>query len=241
MHLRHLRERARSLLVRGLSDCAVGRELGLPRETVRYWRRGGAAIVQGSGCPVCDPAVQVPPEYAYLLGLYLGDGHIALHRRGVYRLRLTLDSRYTEIIREATSALAEVSRGRKVCRQERPGCVVVSAYWKHWPCVFPQHGPGVKHTRPIELRPFQEDILQASPGTLLRGLIHSDGCRVLNRVGAKEYPRYHFSNRSGDIKKIFCRACDAMAVRWTRSSAKEISVARARDVARLDAVVGPKR
>ena len=181
MHPRHVRERARSLLAQGMNDSAAGRALALPRETVREWRRGGRSLVRESGCPVCDGAAQERSEYAYLLGLYLGDGHIALHRRGVYRLCLTLDSRYAAIVSEATHAMAAVSRGRKVCRQERPGCVVVSAYWKHWPCVFPQHGPGVKHARPIELRPFQEEILQASPGTLLRGLIHSDGCRVMNR------------------------------------------------------------
>jgi len=63
----------------------------------------------------------------------------------------------------------------------------------------------------------------------------------MNRVGGHAYPRYHFSNRSSDIKNIFCRACQVLGVRWTRSSWKEISIARGPDVARLDALVGPKR
>ena len=31
------------------------------------------------------------------------------------------------------------------------------------------------------------------PKEFLRGLIHSDGCRVLNRVNGKGYPRYFFT------------------------------------------------
>jgi hypothetical protein len=63
---------------------------------------------------------------------------------------------------------------------------------------------------------------------------------VLNRVAERSYPRYHFSNRSDDIRAIFCEACDSVGVRWTRSSFKEISVARAADVAALDLFIGPK-
>jgi hypothetical protein len=37
----------------------------------------------------------------------------------------------------------------------------------------------------------------------LRGLIHSDGCRVLNRVNGKDYPRYFFSQVSDDIRRLF--------------------------------------
>jgi hypothetical protein len=54
------------------------------------------------------------------------------------------------------------------------GCVVVNASWKHWPCLFPQHGPGKKHLRTIELVPWQREIAGKEPGRLLRGLIHSD-------------------------------------------------------------------
>ena len=39
--------------------------------------------------------------YAYLLGLYLGDGCLPEGPRGVWHLRLTLDSRYPGIIERA--------------------------------------------------------------------------------------------------------------------------------------------
>lgn len=44
-------------------------------------------------------------QYAYLLGLYLGDGCISKAKRGVYCLRITLDAKYPQIISECQGAL----------------------------------------------------------------------------------------------------------------------------------------
>ena len=45
----------------------------------------------------------------------------------------------------------------------------------------------MKHTRRIVLEPWQIELVRADPRPLIRGLIHSDGCRVTNwterRVG----------------------------------------------------------
>lgn len=59
---------------------------------------------------------------------------------------------------------------------------------------------------------WQIDIVKAHPQRLLRGLIHSNGCRVLNRVNGTGYPRYQFTNNSVDIREIFCDACDEFGV-----------------------------
>ncbi len=118
---------------------------------------------------------------------------------------------------------------------------MVNCYWKHWPCVFPQHGPGVKHRRCIQLATWQEEVVADEPGRFLRGLIHSDGSRDLNRVNGKAYPRYQFTNASEDILGIFTRACDHLGVRWRRSDYRTISIARRDDVVKLDGVIGPKR
>jgi hypothetical protein len=91
----------------------------------------------------------------------------------------------------------------KVSRTPKIGCTEVAAYSKHWPCLFPQHGPGRKHERRIELVPWQQDLVDLDPRPLIRGLLHSDGCRVLNWVNGTPYPRYHFSNVSADIRGIF--------------------------------------
>jgi hypothetical protein len=93
------------------------------------------------------------------------------------------------------------------------------------------------------LVPWQHELVDEDPRPLLRGLIHSDGCRVLNRAVGTDYPpypRYEFTNASADIRDIFTRACDAIGVEWRRSRPRVISVARRASVAILDSFVGPK-
>ena len=82
----------------------------------------------------------------------------------------------------------------------------------------------------------------------MRGLIHSDGCRLTNwterRVGNTvkryEYPRYFFSNVSDDILNIFTDSLDLLGIQWKRNGWNSISVARREAVAALDEFVGPK-
>lgn len=171
----------------------------------------------------------------------MGDGCISEHPRA-YRLRIVLDARQPVIIEECKRALSAMrpSRRMKVGLVNRVGCVEISSYWQHWPCLFPQHGKGRKHHRRIELALWQELIATAQPGSLLRGLIHSDGCRVVNRVKGNEYPRYIFTNASLDILKIFCDACDRYGVAWRMMRWNAVSIGRRCDVARLDLAIGPK-
>ncbi|MDT5255947.1 MAG: hypothetical protein QOD10_1027 [Mycobacterium sp.] len=117
------------------------------------------------------------------------------------------------------------------------GCVVVSLYSKHWPCLLPQHGPGKKHLRPIRLEPWQEQLVEQATEEFIRGLIDSDGCRV---VANDRGVRYHFSNRSEDILGLFTGALDNLGIPWTRSSRYIIAVYRKAAVARLDEFVGGK-
>jgi hypothetical protein len=74
---------------------------------------------------------------------------------------------------------------------------------------------------------------------LLRGLIHSDGCRSINTGRNWRSARYSFSNRSADILRIFTEACSRLDVHWT-TAPHTIYVSRVADVARLDAFIGPK-
>jgi hypothetical protein len=122
---------------------------------------------------------------------------------------------------------------------------LLGAYLGDGYVVRPQHGVGRKHTRQIALAPWQQRIVDAQPGQLVRGLIHSDGWRGVNRVRhpkrTYEYVRYQFTNRSDDIRHIFCDACDALGIEWRVMKSDTISVARRDSVARLDAFVGAKR
>ncbi len=120
----------------------------------------------------------------------------------------------------------------------------VSSGWKQWPCYFPQHGSGVKHLRKIELASWQQSLVKVQAGAFLRGLVHSDGWRGVNRVHAKgkvyEYPRYQFSNRSDDIRKLFTDACDCLGVSWRPWTRYHVSVAQRESAAILDSFIGPK-
>jgi hypothetical protein len=115
------------------------------------------------------------------------------------------------------------------------------SYSKSWPCLFPQHGPGKKHERLIRLTGWQWQHVCERPDLLLRGLLHSDGCRFQNTGrGGWSHPRYSFTNTSTDIRAIFCEACNLLGLRWT-SAKRTIYVSRKDDVALLDLFVGPKR
>ena len=48
-----------------------------------------------------------------------------------------------------------------------------------------------------------QEIIDLDPRPLVKGLLHSDGCRVLTWVNGTPYPRYHFTNVSPDIREIY--------------------------------------
>jgi hypothetical protein len=233
----------------GLSATEVSRLVGIPRPTVRDWLYGRVPRRTRRTAPgACDACGDVhdfgerASEYAYLLGMYLGDGCLSAHRRGVFKLRISLDARYPDIVAECEEAIGAVAPRSRPNRVDRGTWHEVYAYSKSWPCVFPQHGPGRKHERPIVLVPWQLELVSRRPDQLLRGLLHSDGCRFENTGrGGWTHPRYAFENVSIDIRAIFCVACEALGLRWTASGARRIYVSRKADVALLDLFVGPKR
>lgn len=191
-----------------------------------------------------------PESYAYLLGLYLGDGCVVRHARTT-RLVIMLDGAYPRIVAAAADAIRTVGLGRpvSVLSVKDSRAVAVQSYSGAWPSVFPQAGPGRKHDRPIVLARWQRAIVDEFPRPFLRGLIHSDGCRTVNRFKTKlpsgrvaqyEYPRYFFSNLSADIRGLFCEYCERLGIRWTQSNHRNISVSHRRSVAILDGFIGPK-
>ena len=234
----------------GLNQTEIARRTGVPRRTISEWVRHGpprGRLRTHAACPRCGSDAhafdELPQSYTYLLGLYLGDGCISTHPRDVYKLRIVLDTRYPGILRECEQAMRTVLPGSKVARHKRESnCAEIYSYSKAWPCLVPQHGPGRKHERRIVLRDWQWRHVIRDPGLLLRGLVHSDGCRFTNTGrGAWRHPRYSFCNVSDDIKKIFCDACDLLGLHWTVAPPKTIYVSRKDDVALLDEFVGPKR
>jgi Homeodomain-like domain len=247
MHSAAIRTRALDLHAAGLSVAAVARVVGVSRTSVADWVRRPDHAMRPRvdlGCFVCTGAAPAEPAaYAYLLGQYLGDGYLATNGR-VPRLRIACATDYPKIADEVDAAMHRVS-GNRTSAVVGVGYTDRGSYWMHWPCLLPQHGPGAKHTRPIGLTAWQEEIVTTHPWPLIRGLIHSDGCRAINRVTVRgrryAYPRYFFSNESHDIIGIFCATLDRVGVPWRMCRPNLVSVARRHAVAMLDRHVGPKR
>ena len=248
VHPPYLRAQALRLHADGVSFTEIYRRLGLSRNTVACWlysEREHQIASKRERCPRCDRparAIDVPPAYAYLLGQYLGDGHLLMTQR-VPLLTVTCDVRYPGLIHEITSAM-EACGAKAVGYQEKVGCISVRAQWMHWPCLIPQHGPGKKHDRKIELHGWQQKIVADHANRFLRGLFHSDGSRFLNRIirgGTRyAYPRYMFVNESGDIMGLCQESLDRLGISWRMTRRNTLSVARREAVAALDRHVGPK-
>jgi hypothetical protein len=252
MHSEDTVMRALQLLADGHNQSAVARMLLISRRTIGDWARGKlpdftqrrpGVCLQECGPNSVDGSAE---SYVYLLGLYLGDGYINHTRRSVFKLRITCDSTYTQLLDRCEQTMAGVLPSSKTGRLQRTGCTDIYSYSKHWPCLFPQHGAGKKHDRLIELEPWQQALVDLDPRRLIEGLLHSDGCRVTNfAINSKtkkryEYPRYHFSNKSDDIKRIFTNALDQLGIAWKHNNAMNISIAQRTAVAALDTFVQRK-
>jgi hypothetical protein len=247
------RKRALTLVAQGRSLNSVSKQTGISRAAIREWRTRIDPLprMQAPPCPRCLPDRGLPddaPAYSYLLGLYLGDGCISAHPRGGYHLRIACADAWPGLIDSCRSAILAVRPEGSVYILQKQGCAMVTSYGRHWPCLFPQHGPGKKHDRKIALEPWQQEIVDGHPWEFIRGLVHSDGCRITNWTtrlvnGAQkryEYPRYFFTNVSDDIRQLYTEALDNVGVEWKQANAKNISVAKRASVALMDLYVGPK-
>jgi hypothetical protein len=250
------RTRAIGLCRSGIPNADIAKSLSIPKGTIGYWKYLDRAKhptlypVLGpreAACPRCHGVSLDHAAYAYLLGLYLGDGYI-LDKYKYHYLQITCCDSWPGLMDDAESALRTVLPGASIARLQRTGCTNVTSYSKHWVCLFPQHGPGKKHERKIELADWQQEIVKEYPQDFIRGLIHSDGCRITNwtqRIVAGEmkryeYPRYIFTNASVDIRDLYTWALDMVGVQWTRNSERNTSVAKKASVALIDTFVGPK-
>src|SRR5262249_27339803 len=102
----------------GINKKAISRYTGIPRATIHDCinRYGTIAELDRQSAESLEPTLikvlrneiegdyeTVLKAYAYLLGLYLGDGNI-VHMRRIYRLRVSLDIRYPNIIASCMQA-----------------------------------------------------------------------------------------------------------------------------------------
>jgi hypothetical protein len=243
-------EAVMALLGTGLSDYRIAVQTGVNRATVRNWRlapRPPLTVQRAelaAGWSVRDAA-----SYCYLLGAYLGDGTV--HARKGMSLNIVNDRRYPGVSSEILGAMAKTFPGRtpRVHPSSTGESDILCISHPALIRAFPQHGVGRKHLRSIVLAEWQLELTHAHPGSLVRGLIHSDGCRVINRFTTKlpsgrvaeySYVRYFFSNLSSDIRRIFMDHCELLGIRVTQSNHRNLTVSHRRSVAILEQVVGPK-
>jgi len=174
--------------------------------------------------------------------MYLGDGYICAISRS-YKLRIYLNRKQQDVIARVKQAISILLPDHRVSEvQQRVAHVTeVVSYSRAWPQIFPQHGPGRKHTRRIELTPWQKLLVREYPSEFLRGCLESDGCRHRRIVNGKDYPAYSFTNHSDDILGLVMWACKLLRVGCRQNSRSNLSIARRPDVAKLDRLFGWKR
>ncbi|GIK66537.1 MAG: hypothetical protein BroJett018_43310 [Chloroflexota bacterium] len=247
------KKRVLELWSEGYNKLQIANMMGIPRTTVRDCITQYSNVAQLEQLALEDKLFspktriyeafdgELQRTYAYLLGLYLGDGCLS-PTRSTYKIRITLDTRYPNIIAGCVQAIQTILPYNQVTPFKRKcNCVDVTCYSNEWPELFPQHGEGMKYRRKIQLEQWQQEIVDQYPLEFFKGLYHSDGTRSQNIVKGKDYRRYIFTNMSEDIRQMFIHACELLGLHWTtKTSKRDIMISRREDVAYLDSLIGPK-
>jgi hypothetical protein len=137
-------------------------------------------------------------SYAFLLGIYLGDGCISkTHKDNVYKLRILCDNRYINILNEISKSISIILPDNKVSinRHGSDNCSEIYVYSKNLIQLFPQHDTGKKHERQIILEDWQKEIIDEYNLDFFKGLMYSDGSFYFSG----KYERANFTNKSIDI------------------------------------------
>jgi len=207
-------ERAKSLKNEGRNFSEIARIMNIPRPSLKYFfnekhksKRGINKIIDYSY--IIDN--KLVKEYSYILGLYLGDGHITNMGR-TYRLRIALDYKYDNLNDFAKEMLKRLFPDNKInILNVDNSWIVLSVYNKYIiKGLFPQMGDGKKHFRDVSLKDWQWNIIDYN--YLLLGLFHSDGCYYLN--SKKNKYSYQFSNKSKDLINIFKMCCEHLNLKY---------------------------
>src|SRR5690242_7641096 len=111
-HSPSIRAQAVALMRQGVPNRIVAEQLNVPRGTIGWWRSEdrrlrGETYQQPTDCPRCTGREFDGPAFAYLLGLYLGDGHI-ISKRKQHHLSVFCNATQTGLIAAAEDAIRQV-------------------------------------------------------------------------------------------------------------------------------------
>ena len=148
-------EYTKQKLAEGVSQRQIARDLNVDHTTIAYWIKNGFSsgtrnFKSNSDEEIYNICKKYSAEYSYILGSYLGDGHITKMPR-TYKLRIFNDAKYDNIIEDQSQALS-VLFPENVIRQHKQlhsNCVEVIIHNKELPRFFPQHDSGKKHDRDV--------------------------------------------------------------------------------------------
>ena len=103
----------------GLSLRSISRSTGISRATLHDWREHPVSANPRAVCPRCAPSPALPEpqaDYAYLLGLYLGDGCISLagaRDKEVWKLRIACADAWPGLRQECERAMSSRPAGQQ--------------------------------------------------------------------------------------------------------------------------------
>jgi len=224
----------------GKNNTEIAKLLGIPRTTIisiiKNFDR--EKIDKRKKIWINDPITYIvgnnlEKEYSYLLGLYLGDGHISQLKR-TQRIRFFLDSKYDSLNDYVNKSLSKLFFNNKTnIIKSNYNMVTIYVCSSDLIKLFPQHGIGKKHERPINLTEWQKSII--IPEELIKGLFHSDG--TYYHSANRDY--YQFKNYSKDILNIFKTYCDILGVNYTEQE-KVINFYSRKNVNQLKQIIGTK-
>jgi hypothetical protein len=116
MYPRTTVELAKTLSDLGILDRENAAICSVSVASIRHWRRGSRRR-RGEGaprCPRCHDRRLDERAYAYLLGLYLGDGHMTVSGKGVWALSITCCDAWPGLMAQARLAMSAVMPSSKV-------------------------------------------------------------------------------------------------------------------------------
>lgn len=221
--------KVKELAEKGLNKCQISRETKIPRATIKTWLLRGFCnkAYDKNGLKIgryeeLNPAKILESEeaqkaYSHILAVYLSDGHIIKmpHKEKLYKISLYNDIKYPLNTKEWADNLQKILTKNRVLVYQRNGynMKIVISYNQNLLLLFPQHGPGEKYTRKLELADWQKKIIQKYPEQFIRGCIQSDGCIYWQVIGNHSYKRYNYVNKSSDIMDFFLFACECVGIK----------------------------
>jgi DNA-binding transcriptional regulator WhiA len=243
-----------------LNHCEISRQLNIPRSTIRDFlksyknntliyqtkRIGTNAILSKIMEPPSAENETLQKEYSYLLGMFLGDGCICKAPKNVYRLRISSDAKYPNLINKIKLCVSTLFPNNKVSlihilNNGKPSCIDISLYSKDLVLFFPCYRPGKKWKYKLELSNWQSKIVETYPKEFWLGLFHSDGSRYKQTNANRYY--YCFAQKSEEITNLFIWCCNLLNIKYgvTKNAiTNRIQIYNKDSIAFLDTFAGPK-